>query len=101
MIAHWVDPTVPVASRMVRRGASGATTTGSRPRLHARGHCSLGSTLRLDVRGLLPSGLSLLAFGSPVDVDLTPLGAPGNRLYTSLDGISVLPTDATGLGQAV
>ncbi len=99
-IARWVDPAVPQASRVARRGRSGSTTSGLRPRLHARGHCGLGSTLRLDVRGLLPNGLSVLAFGSAVDVDLAPLGAPGNRQYASLDGVSLLPTSAVGLGQA-
>ncbi|MBL8751738.1 MAG: VCBS repeat-containing protein [Planctomycetes bacterium] len=97
-IAHWVDPTTPLASRIVRRGASGSTATGRRPRLHARGHGNLGSTLRLDVRGLLPNGLSVLTFGGFANVDLAPLGAPGNRLYTTVDGSAVLPTNATGLG---
>lgn len=101
VFARWVDPTLPVASRVVRRGASGATTSGRRPRLHARGLCNLGSTLRVDARGLLANGISVLAFGDATNVDLAPAGAPGNRLYTSIANVSLLPTDARGIGLVV
>jgi hypothetical protein len=98
-VAKWVDPALPIGSRITRRGSSGATATNRRPSLHARGHCSLGSTLRLDARGVVPNGVSLWLLGSAANVDLTGLGAPGNRLFVTLDASLLLPTTAAGLGQ--
>lgn len=96
-LAQWVDPALPAASRIVRRGRSGLTSSGRRPSLHARGHCSLGSSLFLDARGVQPNGLTALVLGAAVDVDLTPLGAFGNRLYADLADVSVMTTAATGV----
>jgi hypothetical protein len=96
---EWVDPASPAASRLVSRGASGTTSTGRRPRIKTRGHCGLGSTVHFDVRGVMPGGLTLFAFGGAADIDLAPLGAPGNRAYTTLQAAFVIPTDVTGLAR--
>lgn len=97
---QWVDPTLPTASRMVRRGAAGSTSSGSRPRLVTRGHAGLGHEVFFDLRGALPGGITLLAAGPAIDVDLAPFGAPGNRAFLDLQAAWPLPTDAHGLGRA-
>ena len=96
---EWSDPSLPVASRMARRGTPGATSDGRRPYLVARGHSSLGRTAFFDMRGGLPNGITLLMFGSNVDVDLGPVGAPGNRSYTSLAGGFAFLANSGGIAQ--
>lgn len=96
---QWVDAAVPVASRMARRGTPGTTNDGRRPKVVARGHAGLGNTVFLDVRGALPNGLVLLLFGGAADVDLGPIGAPGNRSYTTVDGALGLLAGGSGVAQ--
>lgn len=96
-IVEWQDPTLPAASRLVRRGSSGPTSLGTRPRLSTRGHCKLGATIRWDLRGGFPTGLGLFVIGAAIDIDLALLGAPDNRLYCDLQGITLLVTDGNGL----
>ncbi|MBL9076801.1 MAG: hypothetical protein JNL08_04810 [Planctomycetes bacterium] len=98
-IIEWQDALLPIASRLVHRGQSGTTSLFTRPKLHARGHCNLGSTVRWDLRGGLPNGISLLLVGAAVDIDLGFLGAPGNRLYNDLASLSAALTDANGLAR--
>ncbi len=94
---HWNDPTLPVASRLVRRGGSGTTSIGNKPRVTTRGSCATGKSVFFDVRGQLANGLSLFLIGANVDVDLGPLGAPGNRLLASPDSLLLLLADANGV----
>ncbi len=94
---EWIDPSLPVASRMVARGASGTTSTGSKARVSTRGSCALGKNAFFDVRGTLPNGISLLIVGGALDVDLAPLGAPGNRLYANPDAVLLLLSDGNGV----
>ncbi len=96
---RWNDPAVPLGSRMVRRGTPGTTNDGRRPKVVGRGHAGLGSTFFLDVRGALPNGVVLVLLGAGVDVDLTGLGAPGNRSYTTLDGLFGLASNSVGIAQ--
>lgn len=98
-VLEWADAARPVVSRLVRRGGSGATSLGHRPKLHVRGHCKLGATIHWDLRGSLPNGLSVLLVGAAVDIDIAFLGAPGNRLYCDLAGLMPVLNDAHGLGQ--
>ncbi len=81
----------------VRRGASGTTSIGHRPRVHVRGHCKLGDTVLFDLRGGMPNGFSLFLVGNAIDIDIGFLGAPGNRLYCDLLGLSAVLTDGDGL----
>lgn len=99
LLYEWSDPALPVASRMVRRGGSGTTIDGRKPTLVTRGHCGLGRTAFFDMRGGRPNGLTLLMFGSSLDVDLASLGAPGNRCYTSLAGGLAFVANALGIAQ--
>lgn len=94
---QWIDPALPVASRLVPRGASGTTSTGHKPRITTRGSCALGKQVFFDVRGTLANGLSLLVIGGAVDIDLAPFGAPGNRLYANPDAGLLLLADANGV----
>jgi hypothetical protein len=93
----WVDAALPIASQMQRSGRSGTTSSGRRPTIVTRGHCSLGSTIWFDIRGCEPGSLVAFAIGSPAFVDLTAAGAPGNLLYTSMSGVSALIADGFGL----
>lgn len=95
----WSDPLLPIASKMRARGRSGTTSTGRRPHIVTRGHAGLGHTAWLDVRGVQPNGLTVLAIGASVDVDLAPQGAPGNRLYQTVDAVWVIPTNSQGLAK--
>lgn len=99
ILYQWVDPAVAVASRMLRRGTPGTTSDGRRPYLVTRGHCGLGRTAFFDMRGCMPNGLALLVYGSNVDVDLTGLGAPNNRSYTSLAGGFAFVANGNGIAQ--
>ena len=94
---YWSDPTLPVVSRLVRRGGSGTTSVGHKPRVHTRGSCALGKNLFFDVRGQIVNGLSVLIVGAADNIDLAPLGAPGNRLYVSLDVLLLLLADGNGV----
>lgn len=94
---EWTDPTLPVASRLVRRGGAGVTSIGTKLRMQTRGSCALGESLFFDVRGMLPNGLALFILGAPIDVDLAPLGAPGNRSYATFGGLLVLLANASGV----
>lgn len=96
---EWSDPALPIASRMLRRGTPGTTNDGRRPYLVTRGHCGLGRTVFFDMRGGLPNGATLLFYGSNVDIDLAPLGAPDNRCYTSLAGGFAFVANANGVAQ--
>ena len=96
-VFEWVDPAVPLASRMTRRGASGTTSIGTKPKLVTRGSCALDKTVFFDMRGALPNGIALLVLGPAVDVDLAVVGAPGNRLYADLAWLEVLLPEAHGL----
>ena len=96
---EWSDPALPVASRMLRRGKPGTTNDGRKPYLVTRGHCGLGHTAFFDMRGGLPNGLTLLFYGSSIDVDLAGIGAPNNRCYTSLAGGLAFVANADGIAQ--
>lgn len=96
-IVEWVDPAFPIVSRLTRRGSSGTGSNGHKPRLTTRGSCALGKPVFFDLRGTVPSGLSLLLLGGPLDIDLTFLGAPGNHLYANPDGALLLLSDTNGL----
>lgn len=94
---YWNDPALPVVSRLVRRGGSGTTSIGSKPRVTTRGSCAIGRNVFFDVRGQLANGLSLFLIGGNVDVDLGPLGAPGNRLLAAPDSLLLLLADPNGV----
>lgn len=94
---EWVDPALPIGSRMVRRGVPGTTSSGRRPTIGTRGHCGLGNTVWFDLRGNEPNSGVLFAIGAAADADLAPLGAPGNRSYTTLAGFTVLSADNHGV----
>ena len=96
---EWVDPALPIVSRMVRRGTPGTTSLATRPMLVTRGHCGLGRTAFFDMRGGLPNGLVLLVYGAAIDIDVSSLGAPNNRCYTSLAGAFAFVTDGGGVAQ--
>lgn len=96
---RWVDPTLPVASRMVRRGVPGTTNDGRKPTIVTRGSCALGRTAFFDLRGGLPNGLTLLVYGNSLSVDLAPIGAPGNTCYTDLAGAFAFVANGNGVAQ--
>lgn len=98
-ILEWSDPAVPIVSRMIRRGVAGTTSTGRRPRIKTRGHAGLGNTIFFDLRGAMPNGLSVLAIGPAVDVDLAPIGAAGNRAYLDPQSVFPMTTDVNGLAR--
>ncbi|MBX3462002.1 MAG: VCBS repeat-containing protein [Planctomycetes bacterium] len=98
-VIEWTDPAAPAVSRMLRRGAAGTTSLGTKPRLRVRGHCKLGDTVRFDMPAGLPFGFTLFLVGNAIDADLAFLGAPDNRLYVDLLGITPLLTDAAGLAR--
>lgn len=113
-LVEWNDPALPIASRMTRRGAAGTTSLGNKLRLEHRGSAGLGRSVFFDTRGTSQNDLVLLLVGFPVDVDLTSLGAPGNRLYVNFFDASlalatgpavgrafVMPTSAAFLGTSV
>lgn len=94
---EWVDPAAPIASRMLRRGHGGTTSSGRKPTIVTRGHCGLGHTIWFDLRGNEPNSLVAFAFGDAVDIDLASLGAPGNRSYTTVVDAIPLLADAHGV----
>jgi hypothetical protein len=96
---EWSDPTLPVASRLVRRGAPGTTSNGRKPRIKVRGSCTIGRTVFFDVRGAMPNGTTFFVFGNAADVDLAPLGAPGNHSYTTAVTGRIIPTDPRGIAR--
>lgn len=98
-VYEWQDPASPVASRITRRGVPGTTSTGRKPRIKTRGHCGLGHSVFFDLRGAMPNGVTFLAFGGSADVDLAPLGAPGNRAYVAPQGWLTIATDGRGLAR--
>lgn len=95
-IVEWVDPAVPVASSLKRRGASGTTSVGTKPRITTRGSCALGNQVFFDVRGTLPTSISVFVIGAALDIDLTSFGAPGNRVYANPDAALLLLSDPAG-----
>jgi len=94
---QWNDPSLPVASRLVRRGASGTTSLGTKLRMQTRGSAAMGRPVFFDVRGMLPNGIALFFLGSAVDVDLAPIGGAGNRLLATPNGSVGMLANATGL----
>lgn len=96
---EWSDPTVPIASRKLRRGVASTTSSGRRPTMATRGHCGLGGTVFFDLRGNEPNGLVLLVYGSIASVELTPLGAPNNFSLTTVDGAFGFVADGNGVAQ--
>ena len=96
---EWLDPALPIASRMLRRGVPGTTSSGRKPTIVTRGHCGLGNTVWFDIRGNQPFGLVAFAIGDAANVDLAPLGAPGNASYTTLLGMQPLIADGFGLAK--
>jgi len=96
-ITEWVDPAVPTASKLKRRGSSGTTSLGTKPRITTRGSCALGRTTFLDVRGTLPTSISLLVIGGALDIDLAPFGASGNRVYANPDAALLVLSNTGGL----
>jgi hypothetical protein len=98
-LLKWQDPVFPYASRATRRGMPGTTSQGNRPRIKTRGHCGIGHSLFLDLRGALPNGIAILVWGSPVDQDLAAIGATGNHAYVSGAGSLFLPASPHGVAQ--
>lgn len=99
ILYQWNDPALPIASRMLRRGVPGTTSSGRKPTIVTRGHCGLGSTVWFDVRGCEPNSLVAFAIGEAATADLAPLGAPGNHSYTTLLGLQALLADGFGLAK--
>ncbi|MBK8979019.1 MAG: hypothetical protein IPM29_24245 [Planctomycetes bacterium] len=86
----------PPASIVRDRGASGTTSTLSRPRIRQRLRPRLGETMLVDLRGGLVNGPAVAWFGSATEIDLGSIGAPGNHAYVlPIAGIAHL-ADAHG-----
>jgi hypothetical protein len=79
-------------------GCAGSNT--SVPKLAYGGSAKLGNTLSIDLSAAIASRPVVLLLGitnaAPFPIDLTAAGAPGCRLYTSPDLITVTVTDASG-----
>ncbi len=88
------------APREVVRGISEETSLLSRPRIDHRGAARVGGTLQVRVRGALPNGLTFLAWGPMANVDLGPIGAPGNRRYVGAMGGGAFAVPTNSLGRA-
>jgi hypothetical protein len=71
----------PASSSVRDRGAAGRTVSGSRPRIRHRLRPRLGDAMLVDLFGAGATNLAFLAIGPATDIDLAPLGAPGNRAY--------------------
>ncbi len=65
------------------RGVSGVTSQASRPRIDNAGAARVGGTLIPRLRGAGGQSLAFLAWGTAGQMDLGPLGAPGNHAYFS------------------
>lgn len=87
---------VPPASIVRDRGASGTTSTGSRPRIRNRLRPRFGDTMLVDLTGGIANGLAFFAFGTALDLDLATFGAPGNRAYTASFATIAHATDGFG-----
>lgn len=73
----------PPASIVRDRGQSGSSATGSRPRIRSRLRPRPGSAMPVDLQGGIGGSPAFLALGTATDLDLTPVGAPGNRAYVA------------------
>ncbi len=61
------------------------------PTLQLRGRAALGETFGMRLRGCPLNQMWILNIGAGVDVDLTPYGMPGCRLYSTGDGFVFQP----------
>lgn len=86
----------PPASVVRDRGASGTTSASSRPRIRHRLRPRLGDSLLVDLNGAGGPQLAFLAIGLPIDLDLAPFGAPGNRAYVDPLAAPAQFADLTG-----
>jgi hypothetical protein len=69
------------------------------PALTLSGSASLQGNLTVSLANALPNGVAFLALGltpHTMPIDLVIAGAPGCRLYQSIDALVGLPTSATG-----
>lgn len=86
----------PAASFVRDRGVPGTTSLASRPRIRHRLVPRLGETMLVDLVGAGGPQPAFLVLGGALDVDLAPLGAPGNRAYVDLLASTPRLADASG-----
>lgn len=88
-------------SRVRDRGASGTTGNQARPRIRHRLRPRVGRSMLVDLNGGGGANLVFLAIGWSTDVDLGPLGAPGNHAYVHSFTATAQVADARGHARRV